>query len=96
MTAVSIISTTPSGATKNVVINLAGTNLTLTYDLQDPNPPQLATQVNSFSLNFLDINGTKTSAKDQVRFVVVTLTLRDLLTSGQAVTERVRVALRNL
>ncbi len=84
-----------------VTISRSGPDLTLGYS-SPAAVSTLATQVSNFSLDFLKLDETSgtaatsatTSAAD-VRFIVVSLTLTDA-TSGQAVTERTRVALRNM
>jgi prepilin-type N-terminal cleavage/methylation domain-containing protein len=93
-----------NGTTVTVTISSSGTNLTLGYAPSGSSAvvSTLATQVNNFSLDFLKLDETSgtaatsaTTSPVDVRFVVVSLTLRDA-TSGQTVTERTRVALRNM
>jgi len=50
--------------------------------------------VTAFSLNFLDKDNNPTTDNTALRLVVIDLTLND--TSGQAIAQRARVALRNL
>ena len=90
-----------NSTTVTVTISRSGSNLLLDYSPPNTTSP-LATQVSNFTLDFLKLDETSptaatsatTSAAD-VRFVVVSLTLTDA-TSGKAVTERTRVALRNM
>ena len=83
------------GTDQAVTADLSSGNLRLSYGT----PSVLCSNVTSFSINYLqlpsgggsDVAATSTS---NVRLVVLSLTVTDP-TSGQAVTERLRVALRN-
>lgn len=89
------------GADVVVTIDRSGTNLTLGYS-SPATVSTLATQVSSFSLDFLAMDpapatgstSTTASAAD-VRFVVISVTVTDSMT-GQSITERSRIALRNM
>lgn len=81
------------GADVTVTINKSGTDLTLGYS-SPAVTSNLATQVSAFALDFLQLDNTAATLTTDVRFVVVSLTVTDAA-SGQSVTERVRVALRN-
>lgn len=88
-----------NNATVTVTITRTGSNLTLGYS-SPATVSTLATQASNFTLDFLALNKltgavSATTSKADVRFVVVSLTLNDA-TSGQAITERTRVALRNM
>jgi prepilin-type N-terminal cleavage/methylation domain-containing protein len=89
---------TISGSDVVVTIAQSGSNVTLNY-----NPPNttsnLAQQVSTFTMDFYTIDastGTVSATTDtkSVRFVIVTITSTDA-NSGQTITERTRVALRN-
>lgn len=89
-----------NNATVSVTISSSGSNLTLGYS-SPAAVSTLATQVSNFSLDFLKMDETSgtaatsaTTSPVDVRFVVISLTLTDA-TSGQTITERTRVALRN-
>jgi prepilin-type N-terminal cleavage/methylation domain-containing protein len=88
-----------NNATVTVTISRSGSDLTLGYSSPAAVSP-LATQVSNFTLDFLKLDKTTgvvsaTTLAADVRFVVVSLTVTDA-TSGQAITERTRVALRNM
>jgi prepilin-type N-terminal cleavage/methylation domain-containing protein len=74
-----------------VAISYSNPNLSLGYGGSSAN---LATQVSTFTLAYLDINGGTTSDVSVVRFVDVEITVRQSPAST-AYTQRVRVALRN-
>lgn len=89
------------GADVVVTITRSGSDLTLGYSSPAATSP-VARQVTDFSLQFLKVDPTSTTAATSattlptdVRFVVISLTVTDS-TSGQQVTERTRVALRNM
>lgn len=80
-----------------VTINYSNPNLTLQYS-SPAVTATLASQVNSFALAYLDIIGNPTTDTSNnatgIRFVVIGLTVTDP-TSGQSISQRTRVALRN-
>jgi prepilin-type N-terminal cleavage/methylation domain-containing protein len=82
-----------SGATVTVTISKAGSDLTLAYS-SPAVTSVLSSQVNTFTVDFLKLDNTAATLAKDVRFVVITLTVNDA-TSGQSITERTRVALRN-
>ncbi len=89
-----------NGSDVTVTIARSGSNVTLGYS-SPAVVSTLASQVSAFTLDFLDLDETSgtgataaTASKANVRYVVISLTATDA-TSGQAVTERARVALRN-
>jgi prepilin-type N-terminal cleavage/methylation domain-containing protein len=89
---------TISGTDVTVTINKSGSNLTLGYS-SPAVTSNIAQQVTGFTMDFYTINSTTgavsaTTSKSNLRFVVLTLTATDAL-SGQAITERTRVTLRN-
>jgi prepilin-type N-terminal cleavage/methylation domain-containing protein len=89
---------TISGTDVTVTINKSGSNLTLGYS-SPAVTSNIAQQVTGFTMDFYTINTTTgvvsaTASKSNLRFVVLTLTATDAL-SGQAITERTRVTLRN-
>lgn len=75
-----------------VSVNLSGTNLTL-------NGATLASDVQSFSLSYRDIDGNTTGAANQVNSIIITVTVADpdsgTAASANANTQRSRVFLRN-
>lgn len=71
----------------NVAIAKSGTTLTL-------NGTALCHNVSGLSLSFYDVAGGNSPTKTTVKFVVINLTVTDP-TSGQAIAQRTRVALRN-
>ena len=76
-----------------VTIKNTGTDLTLGYS--SPATSSLLTnQVDSFSLDYYDISGASTKSDSAIRFVQISLTVKDP-TSGQSIAQRTRVALRN-
>lgn len=89
-----------NGTDVTVTIAKSGTNLTLGYS-SPAVVSTLASQVSSFTLNFMQLDTTSTdgttaatASAANVRFVDISLTVTDS-TSGQVITERTRVALRN-
>lgn len=83
---------TISGLDVLVTVDKAGTDLTLAYS---PAAASLVSrQVTAFTMDFLKLDNTAATLATDVRFVVITLTVTDA-TSGQAITQRTRVALRN-
>ena len=80
------------GADVTVTITLTGTDVTLRYSPAAASI--LSSQVSGFTLAYLKLDNTAATLATDVRFVVITLTATDA-TSGQAITERTRVALRN-
>jgi prepilin-type N-terminal cleavage/methylation domain-containing protein len=87
----------------DVVVTIAqsGTDLTLGYSSPAAISP-IAKQVSAFSLQYLKVDSesatgatSTTTLPTDVRFVVISLTVTDA-TSGKQVTERTRVALRNM
>ena len=76
-----------------VTINMSGANLTLGYS-SPAVTSNLSSQVSSFALAYYDIAGNTTASTDAIRFVQITLTVTDA-TSGQSISQRTRVALRN-
>jgi prepilin-type N-terminal cleavage/methylation domain-containing protein len=88
-----VFTRTINGADVTVTINKSGTTLTLGYSSPAASST-LSSQVSGFTLNFLKLDNTATASATDVRFVVISLTVTDA-TSGQAITERTRVALRN-
>ena len=83
------------GADITVTINKSGSNLTLGYS----SPAQTSTlsnQVSNFTLTFLPITGGASPPPDTstVRFVVIDLSVTDPI-SGQSISQRTRVVLRN-
>lgn len=83
---------TSACATQSVAltINHAGGQLTLQ---KAGATATLLDGVTAFSLNFLDQNLANTTSAASLRYVVINLTVNDA--SGQAITQRARVALRN-
>lgn len=73
--------------------NAAEVNLTLLYSPATVSST-LSNQVSGFSLVYLDASGTATTSTSAVRFVVITLAVTDAI-SGQSISQRTRVALRN-
>ena len=93
---------TPTSATKliftksndvTVTINNSGANLTLGYS-SPATTSTLTNQVGSFAVTYYDVSGAITNSNSAIRFVQISLTLRDP-TSGQSIAQRTRVALRN-
>jgi prepilin-type N-terminal cleavage/methylation domain-containing protein len=84
---------TISGSDVTVTVNRSGTNLTLTYS-SPATTSTLASDVTAFTLDFLQLDNTATTLASAVRFVVITVTVTDA-TSGQAIQQQTRVALRN-
>jgi prepilin-type N-terminal cleavage/methylation domain-containing protein len=89
------------GADVVVTITQTGSDLTLGYS-SPAAISAVAKQVSAFSLQFLKVDSTSATASTSattlptdVRFVVISLTVTDS-TSGKQVTERTRVALRNM
>ncbi|HSH92193.1 MAG TPA: prepilin-type N-terminal cleavage/methylation domain-containing protein [Ramlibacter sp.] len=83
--------TRSSGGVEQVVsVALTGSDLTLSYGT----PQVLAKNVSAFTASYLKIDGTTATAGTNVRFVVLALTVTDPV-SGQASSERLRVALRS-
>lgn len=80
-----------SGSDVTVTINKSGTDLTLDYS---GTTSTLASDVTAFTLDFLQLDNTATTLASAVRFVVITVTVTDA-TSGQAIKQQTRVALRN-
>lgn len=80
-----------------VTINYSNPNLTLQYS-SPAITATLANQANSFALAYLDILGNPTTDASNnatgIRFVEIGLTVTDP-TSGQSISQRTRVALRN-
>lgn len=86
------------GTDVTVTIAHSGTDLTLAY--APPNTVStLATQVTAFSLRFLAMAATgatsETTSAADVRFVEISVKVTDSMT-GQSITERSRIALRNM
>ena len=81
------------GVTATVTVARSGTNLTLGYS-SPATTSTLATDVTAFTLDFLALDNTPTTLASAVRFVVIKITVTDT-TSGQAITQQTRVALRN-
>jgi prepilin-type N-terminal cleavage/methylation domain-containing protein len=84
---------TIGGTDVTVTIAKSGSALTLGYS-SPAATSNLSTQVTGFSLDFLQADNTATTLTTAVRFVVITLTVTDA-TSGQAIKQQTRVALRN-
>jgi len=89
-----VFTRTIDGVDVAVTINKSGTDLTLGHTLPAAVTSTVATNVSGFTLDFLTLQNTATTLKTDLRFVVISLTVTDA-TSGQQVTERTRVALRN-
>lgn len=81
-----------------VSIAQSGSNLSLGYPPVSSsfltNEVEVVSGVPSFSLSYLDIDGTTTANNTDVRFVQIALTTKNLAT-GVTGTQRTRVALRN-
>jgi prepilin-type N-terminal cleavage/methylation domain-containing protein len=90
LTDTSKITFTDAGGT-SVVIDRNGTTLRLT---RGTTVATLAINANSFSVSFLTLGNAVTTDPSTVRFVVVSLTVADAV-SGQSITQKTRVALRN-
>jgi prepilin-type N-terminal cleavage/methylation domain-containing protein len=73
-----------------VVVDLNSGNLRLSYGT----PSILCSNVTAFNLDYRQIDNSAATSTANVRFVLISLTVRDAV-SGQAVSERLRVALRN-
>lgn len=87
-----------SGTDVTVTVTRSGGLVNLAYSAP-AGSAALATQVTAFSLDYLKLDPatgatSATTSPVDVRFIVISLTVADA-TSGQSVTERVRVALRN-
>jgi prepilin-type N-terminal cleavage/methylation domain-containing protein len=82
-----------SNATMTVTISKVNTDLTLAYS-SPAGTSNVATQVSGFNMRFLDLTNAETTLKTLVRFVEISLTVNDA-TSGQSITQKTRVALRN-
>jgi prepilin-type N-terminal cleavage/methylation domain-containing protein len=83
-----------------VSINSTVPQLTLQYSASPAVQTNLSDKVTSFSLAYLDINGNPSPSglpvnASNVQFVVITLTVQDTSVSGQSLSQRVRVGLRN-
>ena len=89
-----VFTRTINGTDVTVTISSSGGNLTLLYTPPGGTASTLASQVSGFALSYLDVAGTATTDTSLVRFVVIDLTLTDA-TSGQSISQRTRVALRN-
>ena len=76
-----------------ITINYSNPNLTLQYS-SPAVTSNLSSHVSSFALAYLDVAGIATADTGLIRFVVITLTVTDP-TSGQSISQRTRVALRN-
>jgi len=76
-----------------VTINKSGTNLTLGYN-PGVTSATLGDQVSAFTLSYLDINGAATTSTSTVKFIVIAVERTDP-TSGQIISQRTRIALRN-
>ena len=76
-----------------VTVNKSGSNLTLGYS-SPAVTSKLGDQVSTFTLSYLDIEGNTTTSNSAVKFVVITLERTDP-TSGQTISQRTRIALRN-
>lgn len=75
-----------------VTINYSNPNLTLGYS-SPAVTSTLTNQATSFGLSYFDVAGNAPNTST-IRFVVISLTVTDA-TSGQSVSQRTRVALRN-
>jgi prepilin-type N-terminal cleavage/methylation domain-containing protein len=93
---------TIDGVDVTVTVARSGSNLTLGYS-SPAVTSTLSTQASAFTLDFLGLNldtatgvvtTPVTASATSVRFVVISLTVTDAV-SGQTITERSRVALRN-
>ena len=104
MTATNLIfSKTPQGVDYNpscgasdtitVTINQSGTDLTLGYN-PGVTSATLGDQVSGFTLSYLNIDGTATTSTSAVKFIVIAVARTDPI-SGQTISQRTRVALRN-
>jgi prepilin-type N-terminal cleavage/methylation domain-containing protein len=79
-----------------VSINSAVPQLTLQYSASPAVQTNLSDKVTSFSLTYLDVNSSPIGVTaSNVQFVVITLTVQDTSVSGQRLSQRVRVGLRN-
>jgi len=84
---------TISGSDVSVTLAKSGSDLTLQYS-SPAVTSTLVSGVTSLSLDFYDGFGAATTSTTDVRFVGITLAVTDS-SSGQAVSQRTRVALRN-
>jgi prepilin-type N-terminal cleavage/methylation domain-containing protein len=81
------------GSDVTVTLAKSGSDLTLQYS-SPAVTSTLVSGVTSLSLDFYDGNGAVTASTTDVRFVSIALAVTDA-TSGQTVSQRTRVALRN-
>lgn len=88
---------TIAGADVTVTIDSSGGSLRLGYS-SPAVTSTLAGNVGSFALSYLDLSGNATTdtsnSANGIRFVLINLTLTDPV-SGQSLSERTRVSLRN-
>jgi len=104
MTATSLVFSKTSGtydftcATNAITVTISKSGTTLTLGYSSPSVTStLGDQVSTFTLNYLDSTGSTTtsnSGANAVKYVVITLVRTDP-TSGQSISQRTRVALRN-
>jgi len=76
-----------------VTINKSGTTLTLGYN-PGVTSSTLGDQVSGFTLSYLDINNAATTSTNLIKFIVIAVARTDP-TSGQTISQRTRIALRN-
>ncbi|ROZ68595.1 PilW family protein [Ramlibacter sp. WS9] len=79
-----------NGVEQAVSVDVNGTDLRLSYGA----PLVLCGNVSGFTVNYLQLDNSAATSTANVRFVVISLTVTDG-TSGQSITERLRVALRS-
>jgi prepilin-type N-terminal cleavage/methylation domain-containing protein len=84
---------TISGSDVTITLARSGSNVTLQYS-SPAATSTLVSGVTSLSLNFYDGTGVATTSTSNVRFVAITMVVTDS-TSGQSVSQRTQVALRN-
>ncbi|WP_077037385.1 hypothetical protein [Pelomonas sp. KK5] len=76
-----------------VTVALSGSAVNLAYSASPAASSNIAADVNSFALSYLDSSLTVTNSAASIRYVQITLTMKPA--SGQTTTLRTLVALRN-
>jgi prepilin-type N-terminal cleavage/methylation domain-containing protein len=92
-----VFTRTISGSDVAITINKSGSTVTLGYSTASTST--IASQVNAFTIDFYTVDSltgavSATTSASALRYMVMSMTVTDSL-SGQTVTERTRVTLRN-